>query len=112
MDTGNHLIGARRVDRILGIVSIVMWVAVAIVAVCLPLYCGISGAVYSVLIIAVTGICWSSVTRAWIKERAQLAKGVVTYEALKEISMLRESIEKLRKALESGEQMILKQAYG
>jgi len=53
------------------------------------------------LLVAIAGFCWASVVRAWIKERSQLIKGVLADEALKEIVTLRESIEKLRKVLES-----------
>ena len=95
------LIGAKRVDQILGVMSVVLWVAVAVICVVMLTRGGVDTSGPCIFVVAIAGFCWASVVRAWIKERSQLIKGVLADEALKEIVTLRESIEKLRKVLES-----------
>ncbi len=94
----------RRTDLTLIVVSIVVWLSLAIFSVALVMYSGVAGGgiLFIVYIVALT--VWGKLLRDWLNERRELLRELVRggkQDVNEEIRRLREAIEKLRESLES-----------
>ncbi len=90
---------AHRMDTILIIVSIVVWIVLAIWGIYITMVNGIAGAGMSlvVYVIAVSG--WIKLIKVWIEERGKLLGEIRNEQLSEEIKRLRDVIEELARSL-------------
>ncbi len=88
-----------RMDIILIVISIVVWIVLAIWGIYITMVNGIEGAGISLIvyIIAVTG--WLKLIRLWIQERQKLLGEARNERLSEEIRKLRDAIEELSRDL-------------
>ncbi len=93
----------RRMDLVFLFVTLVVFTSLAVTTIYTVLIIGILGLVLALVLWALAIPGWIKLTRIWIDGRAKMLKESITgrRDLLEEIAKLRESIEALRRSLES-----------
>ncbi len=94
----------KRMDSTLIIVSSLVFICLTITTIYSIVLIGTAGIVFMLICWIVTIATWTRILKVWIDERVRLIREKLehrTVSILEEISKLRESIEALRKSLES-----------
>ncbi len=88
-----------RVSGLFLAISGLVWSVIAIFTAFSVRYCGVTGMVFSFIVVVVAAVVWGKLLAKWLESKGVEEGAVERLES--ELRMLREAIERLRQSLES-----------